>query len=84
MALLLGVAGELFDFAIVKQEFSGPGGFVVSGACLLVVGDVHVAKVDFVVTADGGEAFVEADSAVADALDFGAEELHAGFEGFQD
>ena len=43
VTLLLSVAGEFFDFAIVEEEFSGPGGLVVSGACLLVVGDVHVA-----------------------------------------
>ena len=84
IALLLDMPAELVYLAFVDEQLPWASGVVISGAGLGVRGDVHAEKKKLIAPVDTRETLIEADLAVADALDLSAEQVHAGFQGLQD
>jgi hypothetical protein len=74
---------EASDFFLVDEEASEAFGFVVLAVAFFVGGDVELVDPHLAIF-DAGKGFVEAGLAGAEGFDFGALELDAGFEGFED
>lgn len=78
IALFLYLCPQLIDLVSVKQKLSGAQRLFIKDVALLVWADMHAIHPDFTLI-DSYECFFDGDFALADGLDFRAEELDARF-----